>query len=38
VPVVARVQDGDTWLDLRTVRPEDDALVVAALAALTPGV
>ena len=38
VPVVARVQDGDTLLDLRTVRPEDDALVVAALAALTPGV
>jgi L-seryl-tRNA(Ser) seleniumtransferase len=34
VPVVARVQDGDTLLDLRTVRPEDDALVVAALAAL----
>jgi L-seryl-tRNA(Ser) seleniumtransferase len=38
VPVVARVQDGDTLLDLRTVRPEDDALVVAALAALTAGV
>ena len=36
VPVVARVHDGDTLLDLRTVRPEDDALVVAALSAAGP--
>jgi L-seryl-tRNA(Ser) seleniumtransferase len=32
-PVVARVRDGRTSLDLRTVDPADDAVVVAALTA-----
>jgi L-seryl-tRNA(Ser) seleniumtransferase len=32
-PVVARVRDGRTSLDLRTVDPADDAVVVAALIA-----
>lgn len=31
LPVVARVENGATVLDLRTVAPEDDELVVAAL-------
>ena len=33
-PVIARVSDGRTWLDLRTVAPDDDEQVVAALKAL----
>ncbi len=33
-PVVARVEDGATWLDLRTVDPEDDGVVAEALAAV----
>ena len=33
-PVIARVQDGRTVLDLRTVDPGDDELVAKALAAL----
>ncbi len=37
VPVIARVVDGQTVLDLRTVEPEQDALVSAALVALTSG-
>ena len=31
-PVIARARDGVTVLDLRAVEPEDDAVVVAALA------
>ena len=31
VPIVARVQDGSTWLDLRTVDPSDDELIAAAV-------
>ncbi|MDE0801816.1 MAG: L-seryl-tRNA(Sec) selenium transferase [Acidimicrobiales bacterium] len=30
-PVIARVVDGRTVLDLRTIEPDDDAIVVAAL-------
>ena len=33
-PVIARVSDDRTWLDLRTVAPDDDEQVVAALKAL----
>ena len=33
-PVIARVADGSTILDLRTVHPDDDAVVAAAVAAL----
>ena len=33
-PVIARVADGSTILDLRTVHPNDDAVVAAAVAAL----
>ena len=32
-PVIARVRDGRTVLDLRTVEPEDDAVVAAAVRA-----
>jgi L-seryl-tRNA(Ser) seleniumtransferase len=35
-PVIARTRDGRTVLDLRSVDPADDPVVVAALAALTP--
>jgi hypothetical protein len=31
-PVVARTRDGATYVDLRTIDPDDDAVVVAALA------
>jgi L-seryl-tRNA(Ser) seleniumtransferase len=37
VPVIARVADGRTVLDLRTVEPDQDAVVVAALAGLPGG-
>jgi L-seryl-tRNA(Ser) seleniumtransferase len=30
-PVIATTRDGRTWLDLRTVEPADDAVVIAAL-------
>lgn len=33
-PIIARVSDDRTWLDLRTVTPGDDRLVIAALKAL----
>ncbi len=33
-PIIARVSDGRTWLDLRTVAPGDDQLVAGALKAL----
>ena len=33
-PVIARVSDGRTWLDLRTVAPGDDQHVIPALKAL----
>lgn len=36
-PVVARVEEGRTILDLRTVEPDDDQLVVAALRRLAGG-
>ncbi len=32
-PVVARVEDGRVWLDLRSIDPEEDSLVIAALKA-----
>jgi L-seryl-tRNA(Ser) seleniumtransferase len=35
-PVVARVREGRTYLDLRTVDPGDDATLTKALAALPP--
>ncbi len=35
VPVIARTADGDTHLDMRTVHPDDDDVVVSALRALT---
>jgi hypothetical protein len=35
-PVVARVTDHSTVLDLRTVHPDDDDVIAAALAGLTP--
>ncbi|MET0159357.1 MAG: L-seryl-tRNA(Sec) selenium transferase [Acidimicrobiales bacterium] len=37
VPIVARVADGRTVLDLRTVEPDQDAVVAAALAGLLGG-
>jgi L-seryl-tRNA(Ser) seleniumtransferase len=30
-PIIARVQDGRVLIDLRTVFPEQDALIIAAL-------
>jgi len=33
-PIIARVKDGRTFLDLRTIQPEDDAIVVRALNSL----
>lgn len=33
-PIIARVQDGHTFLDLRTVDPTEDVVVCASLAAL----
>ena len=30
-PVIARVKDSKTFIDLRTVRPADDAVVIDAL-------
>jgi L-seryl-tRNA(Ser) seleniumtransferase len=35
-PIIGRVRDGHTWLDLRTVDPADDSLIAAALRTL-PG-
>jgi len=35
-PVIGRVRDGRTFLDLRSVDPADDDVLVAALLALTP--
>ena len=32
-PIIARVSDGRTWLDLRTVAPDDDRHLIAALKA-----
>ena len=37
VPIIARVADGRTVLDLRTVEPDQDALVATALAGLLGG-
>jgi len=36
-PIVARVHDGETVCDLRTVDPTDDPVLVKALAGLTAG-
>ena len=36
-PVVARAHNQETVVDLRTVDPDDDAHVAAALAAALPG-
>jgi L-seryl-tRNA(Ser) seleniumtransferase len=36
-PIVARVEDGRVLLDLRTVAPEQDAGIVAALESITEG-
>ncbi len=33
-PIIARVSEDRTWLDLRTVAPDDDQYVIAALKAL----
>ena len=33
-PIIARVSDDQTWLDLRTVAPDDDRHLIAALKAL----
>ena len=30
-PIIARVKDNKTFLDLRTIQPDDDAIVVQAL-------
>ena len=30
-PIIARVRDNKTFLDLRTIQPEDDEIVVRAL-------
>jgi len=35
LPVIARVHEGRTWLDLRSVDPGDDEALAAALTALT---
>lgn len=35
-PIIARVRDGRTMLDLRAVEPDDDALIVEALIDLAP--
>ena len=35
IPIIARVRDGSTYIDLRSVDPADDALVAAALATVT---
>ena len=37
VPVIARMADGRTVIDLRTVEPDQDALVAAAFAGLSGG-
>ena len=34
LPIVARARDGRTFLDLRSVDPADDDVVVAALASV----
>lgn len=31
VPVIARTNDGNTFLDLRSVHPNDDSLIISAL-------
>jgi L-seryl-tRNA(Ser) seleniumtransferase len=36
LPVIARTRDGRTVLDLRSVDPDDDPIVTAALASLAP--
>jgi L-seryl-tRNA(Ser) seleniumtransferase len=35
-PIIARVEEGRVLLDLRTVFPEQDAALVAALAGIVP--
>tara|TARA_Y100000590_G_C15319424_1_gene863403 strand:+ start:385 stop:585 length:201 start_codon:yes stop_codon:yes gene_type:complete len=35
-PIIARVADNTTVIDLRTVHPDDDPIVTSAVAALEP--
>ena len=37
VPIIARGHDGATWIDLRTVDPADDEVVLAAIRAINFG-
>jgi hypothetical protein len=30
-PIIARVKDSQTFLDLRTIQPDDDEIVIRAL-------
>ena len=34
IPIICRVVDGKTILDLRTVHPDDDEVIAAAITAL----
>jgi len=36
VPVIARTRDGNTFLDLRSVHPDDDSIVIDALQHISP--
>jgi hypothetical protein len=36
-PVIVRVNDGQTWCDLRTVEPMNDPVLIAALQAALAG-
>ncbi|MEO7398968.1 MAG: hypothetical protein ABIW84_10425, partial [Ilumatobacteraceae bacterium] len=35
LPIIARVRDGQTFIDLRSVDPGDDEAILAALTTLT---
>jgi L-seryl-tRNA(Ser) seleniumtransferase len=36
VPVIARTRDGNTFLDLRSVHPDDDSVIINALQHISP--